>query len=215
MRKGVICYIILSHVFLQATSPEYRYEVSRFTRAAAAAWDQGVAALYKGRPASAAGSANATVQLPRSGVYASSYLLRVIQQHMDLEKQPGNTTSEAAAAALYSTSSTKLIAYLSGTDLMQGGGWAARAAFFSFLLAPRYMLSISGAKFWREVDMFRLAGGDLPAVGLYNRSEVGGSFLKRLVCPTVTGFFISSHCVSGVSSIRGAACTCSHLLHTV
>lgn len=178
MRKVVICYIILSHVFLQATSPEYRHEVFRFTRAAAAAWDQATAALYQGRTASAAGSTNATVQLPRSGVYASSHLLGVIQQHMDLVKQPGNSTSDAAAAALYSTSSTKLIAYMSATDLMQGGGWAARAAFFSFLLAPRYMLSVSGAKFWREVDMFRLAGGDLPAVGLYNRSEVGVSLLS-------------------------------------
>jgi hypothetical protein len=171
MRKVVICYIILSHVFLQATSPAYLHEVSRFRRAAAAAWDQSTAALFRGRAASAAGSSNVTLELPRSGVYASTYFLGVIQQHMELEKQPGNTTSEAAAA-LYSTSSTKLIAYMSATDLMQGGGWAARAAFFSFLLAPRYLLSAPGAKFWREVDMFHLAGADLPAVGLYNRSEV-------------------------------------------
>jgi hypothetical protein len=130
--------------------------------------------------ASASSSRNATAaaaaQLPKSGVYASTDLLRVVQQQM-LWATPQVTGSNASAAApaVYSTRDNRLIAYLSATDLLQGEGWKARAAFFVFLLAPRYVLTSTGGKFAPELQLLDLASKDLPAVGLLQRSEVRGT----------------------------------------
>lgn len=60
-------------------------------------------------------------------------------------------------------------------DTPAGEGWKARGAFFMFLLAPRYVMASSGGIFLPEFNLLYLASNDLPAVGLLNRSQVGGA----------------------------------------
>lgn len=165
LQSLMIGYLALTHALLYASSPYYRHEVSR--------------ALHGIKTAVVAHSSRSNdAKLPKSGVYASTDLLRVVQQQMLWGDQhshsgPGANASAAVPALVYSTRHNRLIAYLSATDVLHGEGWKARAAFFVFLLAPRYVLTSTGGKFAPEIQLLDLASKDLPAVGLLQRSEVG------------------------------------------
>lgn len=94
---------------------------------------------------------------------------------MTLEgSKSGNDTQES----WYSTA-RPLVAYMTATDVIHGEGWRARAAFFMFLLAPRYLLVSSGGRYVPEYNLLYLASADLPAVGLLSTSEVGIRGLPR------------------------------------
>ena len=162
MKRVVFGYLISTHLLLYASSPQYRFEISRAVRSARCL---GSSSSTLNATGDGQTGSNVSVALPRSGVYASIELLHDIQQHMTLS---GNGSSQQE----YTTGDGKLIAYLSATDVIEGSGWKARQAFFMFLLAPRYILTASGGRWTPELNLLRSASRDLPAVGLLSRSEV-------------------------------------------
>lgn len=174
MKSLVLGYLALTHVLLYASSPYYRHEVSRALIAGRKACRRAAAAYqgaYHGRGSNQT-AADTAAALPKSGVYASTDLLHVIQAHMSLEGGKADNSTSTSATAGYSSGPDSLIAYMSASDILLGEGWKARSALFVFMMAPRYILT-TRSRFARELDLFHLARGDLPAVGLFNRSEVG------------------------------------------
>ena len=162
MKRVVFGYLISTHLLLYASSPQYRFEISRAVRSARCLGSSSSSTIFATGDSQT--DTNVSVALPRSGVYASIELLHDIQQHMTLS---GNGSSQQEY-----TTGGQLIAYLSATDVIEGSGWKARQAFFMFLLAPRYILTASGGRWTPELNLLHLASGDLPAVGLLSRSEV-------------------------------------------
>jgi hypothetical protein len=163
IKRVVFGYLISTHLLLYASSPQYRFEISRAVRSAARCLGSSSSTIFATGDSQT--DTNVSVALPRSGVYASIELLHDIQQHMTLS---GNGSSQQE----YTTGDDKLIAYLSATDVIEGSGWKARQALFMFLLAPRYILTASGGRWTPELNLLQLASGDLPAVGLLSRSDV-------------------------------------------
>lgn len=166
MKRVVFGYLISNHLLLYASSPQYRFEISRAVRSARCLGGcLGSSSSTIFATGDSQTDTNVSVALPRSGVYASIELLHDIQQHMTLS---GNGSSQQE----YTTGDDKLIAYLSATDVIEGSGWKARQAFFMFLLAPRYIITASGGRWTPELNLLHSASRDLPAVGLLSRSEV-------------------------------------------
>lgn len=191
MKSLVFGYLVLTHVLLYASSPYYRHEVSRAFKAGSRAWETTAGALT-GRGSNAT-EANVAASLPKSGVYASTELLQVIQEHMTLQ---GSKAAGNSSTAVYS-SGDQLLAYMTATDVLHGEGWKARSAFFVFLLAPRYILTalggLFGSKFVPELNLFHLASAELPAVGLLRRSEVSHRVGRWcLFCVSRSGVTIST-----------------------
>lgn len=197
VRSVVLAYLVATHVLLLATSPCYRYEVGRGLKSLRSKWSK---ALWGTQPEGFCGTSWDYVELPESGVYASTELLNAIQRTMQLsghhpvvstykEHNPSSSSNSSEAATSRMTArdnrhglqsdgvyvSHNLVAYMSATDVFQGQGWKARSAFFVFLLAPRYVLAAARGRFTPELDLLNLASADLPAVVQWDSSPVSGN----------------------------------------